>query len=48
MIFRRAGWSDYFLYYENWRAQSDDDAFAAETLRDERATPKEFCRTMSA
>ena len=28
MIFRRACGSDYFLYYENWRAQSDDDAFA--------------------
>ncbi len=28
--FRRAGWSDYFLYYENWRAQSDDNALAAD------------------
>ena len=26
--FRRAGWRDYFLYYENYRAQSDDDALA--------------------
>lgn len=26
--FRRAGWSDYFLYYENYRAQSGDDALA--------------------
>lgn len=26
--FRRAGWKDYFLYYENYRAQSDDTALA--------------------
>ena len=28
--FRRAGWKNYFLYYENYRAQSDDDALAAD------------------
>ena len=26
--FRRADWNEYFLYYENWRAQSDVDALA--------------------
>ena len=26
--FRRAGWTDYFLYYENFQAQSDDDRLA--------------------
>ena len=26
--FRRAGWKNYFLYYENVQAQSDDDALA--------------------
>lgn len=28
--FRRADWKNYFLYYENYRAQSDDDALAAD------------------
>ena len=26
--FRRPGWTDYFLYYENFQAQSDDDKLA--------------------
>lgn len=28
--FRRADWKNYFLYYENYRAQSDDDTLAAD------------------
>ncbi|MBR4151609.1 MAG: hypothetical protein IKT98_01460 [Selenomonadaceae bacterium] len=28
--FRRADWENYFLYYENYRAQSDDDELAAD------------------
>ncbi len=27
---RRAGWKNYFLYYENYRAQSDDNALATD------------------
>ena len=28
--FRRADWKNYYLYYENYRAQSDDDALATD------------------
>ena len=28
--FRRAGWKNYYLYYENYRAQANDDALATD------------------